>query len=55
VQQVVELHNAQIALTQSRFDHGLLAIVTFAAIAAPVAIKKIEPGASRDNHNEQNS
>lgn len=55
VQQVVELHNAQIALTQSRFDHGLLAIVTFAAIAAPVAIKKIEHGASRDNHNEKNN
>lgn len=44
VQQVVELHGAQIALTQSRFDHGLLAMVTFAAIPAPVAIKKIEPG-----------
>lgn len=55
VQQVVELHNAQIALTQSRFDHGLLAIVTFAAIAAPVTIKKIEHGASRDNHNEKNN
>ncbi|UUA70857.1 ATP-binding protein [Cellvibrio sp. QJXJ] len=55
VQQVVELHNAQIALTQSRFDHGLLAIVTFAAIAAPVMIKKIEHGASRDNHNEKNN
>lgn len=55
VQQVVELHNAQIALTQSRFDHGLLAIVTFAAIAAPVTIKKNESGASRDNHNEKNN
>lgn len=55
VQQVVELHNAQIALTQSRFDHGLLAIVTFAAIAAPVAIKNIEHGASRDNHHENNN
>lgn len=44
VQQVVELHGAQIALTQSRFDHGLLAMVTFAAIPAPVAIKKIESG-----------
>ena len=55
VQQVVELHSAQIALTQSRFDHGLLAIVTFAAIAAPVAIKKNESGASRDSHNEKNN
>lgn len=37
VQQVVELHGAQIALTQSRFAQGLLVIVTFAASAAPAA------------------
>ena len=31
VQQVVDLHAAHIALTQSRLGHGLLVMVTFAA------------------------
>jgi two-component system sensor histidine kinase QseC len=31
VQQVVDLHAAHIALTQSRYEHGLLVMVTFAA------------------------
>jgi two-component system sensor histidine kinase QseC len=35
VQQVVELHAAQIALTSSRFEQGLLVMVTFTALAAP--------------------
>ena len=35
VQQVVELHAAHIALTQSRYEQGLLVMVTFAAILAP--------------------
>ncbi|WP_084618302.1 sensor histidine kinase [Cellvibrio sp. OA-2007] len=34
VQQVVELHGARIALTQSRYEQGLLIIVTFTACLA---------------------
>lgn len=36
VQQVVDLHSAHIALTQSRYEHGLLVIITFAASEAPL-------------------
>ncbi len=39
VKQVVDLHGAQIKLTQSRLEHGLLVMVTFAAIAAPSSNK----------------
>jgi two-component system sensor histidine kinase QseC len=34
VKQVVDLHGAHIALTQSRYDHGLLVMVTFVASLA---------------------
>ncbi|WP_331344359.1 sensor histidine kinase [Cellvibrio sp. UBA7661] len=39
VQQVVDLHSAHIALTQSRYEQGLLVMVTFAAINAPESEK----------------
>lgn len=41
VQQVVNLHNAQITLTQSRYEQGLLVMVTFAAHPTPeIEMKK---------------
>lgn len=40
VQQVIELHGAHIALTESRFGHGLLVMVTFAAKPSPDNIQK---------------
>ncbi len=42
VQQVVELHGAQIALTSSRFDSGLLVIVTFSAMHVALGPKNLE-------------
>jgi two-component system, OmpR family, sensor histidine kinase QseC len=46
VQQVVSLHRAQITLTQSRYEQGLLVMVTFAAHPTPdTEMKKI-------NHNK---
>lgn len=41
VQQVVDLHGAHIALTQSRFGQGLLVMVTFVASLATAAATKI--------------
>lgn len=41
VKQVVDLHGASIALTKSRFDHGLLVAITFTAITpAPMGEKQ---------------
>lgn len=52
VQQVVELHAAHIALTQSRFDHGLLVMVTFAACPRPDSTTTFESAPSRVSHHE---
>ena len=54
VQQVVELHAAHIALTQSRFDQGLLVMVTFAACSLPGSTTTFESAPSRVSHHEQN-
>ncbi len=54
VQQVVELHAAHIALTQSRFDQGLLVMVTFAACSLPDSTTTFESAPSRVSHHEQN-
>lgn len=43
VQQVVDLHNAHIQLTQSRFAHGLLVMVTFATYTPHTKQKSIQP------------
>lgn len=55
VQQVVDLHSARIALTQSRYEHGLLVMVTFAAIAAPSSESTPSLPAHQAGQHEQNN
>lgn len=55
VQQVIELHGAHIALTESRFDHGLLVMVTFAASPAPDHAPKIASSHNGVSYHEKNT